>query len=649
MAKKYTKTDIDTAFEGQLDLGAELEKHEKADMAIKEHLEKEKKEEKNKEKPVIKKKEEIRFFDHWNKYGVYVLLLIVLITGFSARTYVDNLPIIEGLTKNIVKNYYQQQLMNDINAKYSLISAEEKQKIYDKEINGLLKSEKTKKEIKTVTERTKEAFKDSSGQTYLFTYQSYFYLSKAEEIMKGDEGPFISHLIVYFYKIIKIFDSDATLMKAAYYLPVFLGLLLLIVIFKITYLIANKNAAFFAGIIAALHPAVVRMTMAGSIGIKKSFEIGVSDTNFPQITYAFQTFFQGYAYAAIVCIAAVIAGILLAKAASKFISFVESLGVGKEYLHKKITAAAFIIIIFAIVLFFSHSNIVQAANTTPVMDDTAVRAIQGISNEADPRAYILGVMEENYAYDANTALQVAQTSELGFTTPEAYWASRFFMETDESKASEILKMLACDDLYITSVQNISCDKEKFVVVSDKALNSFPYLFTFSNWDFTLAEIHNSIKGMNPEQATAMIMQKYSKDKNQALSLYYEALEYGKLDYDNFSILSSGRTCNNFNSTLYCGQFFRLDMKKKKAYDNTNKEMPYFLVNKTVEQGSAENEYTLIIFEDNEMFRFVAVKTPLKDTMFIRMLYLNGYGLRKFNLTNIESDLISQKIAVYKEK
>ena len=84
-------------------------------------------------------------------------------------------------------------------------------------------------------ELAKNFYKNENGDIYLYSTDPWYFYAHAENILNGERGENFSYLIVAFYKILNLFKKTS-LLKAAFWLPVILGILSVIVF----YFIAKK-------------------------------------------------------------------------------------------------------------------------------------------------------------------------------------------------------------------------------------------------------------------------------------------------------------------------------------------------------------------------------------------------------------------------
>ncbi|MBW2999292.1 hypothetical protein KY339_01350, partial [Candidatus Woesearchaeota archaeon] len=204
-----------------IDLGKELEK-EKEKESRKKELEKPKRA--KKPEPKVTKA-----FDFFKKYQVALFIFIVLFCGFYVRLYAAGLPGTEH----------------------------------------------------------KELYQDENGDTYLLGIDPYYYFRQAENIIDyghvgdtlkdgkpydtlrpipygaGEVSSLLPYLEVYFYKTLQFFDKDITLLKSVFYLPVFLALLCIVLIFFVARKLSNNWGGFFASFLFALNPRFFVASRAG--------------------------------------------------------------------------------------------------------------------------------------------------------------------------------------------------------------------------------------------------------------------------------------------------------------------------------------------------------------------------------------------------
>ncbi|MCX6706552.1 MAG: hypothetical protein NT001_00195 [Candidatus Woesearchaeota archaeon] len=114
------------------------------------------------------------------------------------------------------------------------------------------------------SQQLKDLYKDSNGDYYLQGTDSYKYLGNAEKIINGDKADsFLPYLEAYPYKVIKLFDSSATLIRVAFWLPFVFSLFCVVFIFFIARKLTNNIGGFFASFLLAINPQFFTATQAG--------------------------------------------------------------------------------------------------------------------------------------------------------------------------------------------------------------------------------------------------------------------------------------------------------------------------------------------------------------------------------------------------
>ena len=111
----------------------------------------------------------------------------------------------------------------------------------------------------------KAMYKTPEGDVFLDSVDSYLFYFKAKQLDKGNlsNQELLPVLELASYKIAKTFNSDATLLSAVFYLPLFFGIVSIILIFFITKKFANIYSAFFTSFFFAITPSLMNIFKAG--------------------------------------------------------------------------------------------------------------------------------------------------------------------------------------------------------------------------------------------------------------------------------------------------------------------------------------------------------------------------------------------------
>lgn len=180
----------------------------------------------------------------WKFQYEIILILVLLVLAAVPRLYASTLPVTDDWAKTNLGAYYSRTNRSD------LVGTP----VYNKDLEQL-------------SGLYKDMFRNEEG-SYLYGYDSYLYLIKARDIVdkngyEGSSEKFIPYLEAYFFKILKLFNNDISLIKAVFWLPFVFSLLSVILIFFIGKRLAGVPGGFVAGLLLALNPHFFGYTLPG--------------------------------------------------------------------------------------------------------------------------------------------------------------------------------------------------------------------------------------------------------------------------------------------------------------------------------------------------------------------------------------------------
>ncbi len=203
------------------------------------------------------------------KYKILIFIIIVLTTGFLVLTQTTHLKIMEDKAKENVYLSLKQSITSQIYNNYPLLDNKFKEQKVEEEFNKIKNSESIKKQIKDISKKYKDYYRDPNGQIYLYSVDPYIFLIGSKNLLEygtlGDQGKTsklrrggeipdntLPYITVYFYKLLNLFRKTS-LETAAFYLPVIFGLLSILLVFFISRKMTNNLFAFFISFLFSIH------------------------------------------------------------------------------------------------------------------------------------------------------------------------------------------------------------------------------------------------------------------------------------------------------------------------------------------------------------------------------------------------------------
>ena len=116
-----------------------------------------------------------------------VCILIAVSMSVYLRTMPQRMPIADQWAGNVVTNYYQDQIQQQINQQYPYLPEQNKQALVDKEWKKVQEQNKDDLQVQTkaLSEQYRNQFKDDNGTLYLLGIDPYFYYIQSAYILKN--------------------------------------------------------------------------------------------------------------------------------------------------------------------------------------------------------------------------------------------------------------------------------------------------------------------------------------------------------------------------------------------------------------------------------------------------------------------------------
>ncbi len=224
-----------------------------------------------------------KVFNNKKLFFTLVLLLIPLVLSVAIRIQPLYLPITDDWAQNSVDSSLRQELSKQVNSQYGNLPEESRDRIMAKELAKYKEENKNnyKQQIDATSKSFKGGFSAPDGIPYLGDIDSYLWLRKAQNILDhghvGTEmrdgevydgyllAPLGSvtedhlhpHIIVFFYKIARLFNENISLMHVMFYVPVMIGIFATLFAFLLGRKLSNNVGGFFTAMLIAVHPAII--------------------------------------------------------------------------------------------------------------------------------------------------------------------------------------------------------------------------------------------------------------------------------------------------------------------------------------------------------------------------------------------------------
>ncbi|MDD5044596.1 MAG: STT3 domain-containing protein [Candidatus Omnitrophica bacterium] len=351
------------------------------------------------------------------------------------------------------------------------------------------------------------------------------------------------------------------------------------------------------------------------------------------------------------------------------------------------------------------NNAVFTKNIVPLLNKDWYTALNKIKDQTPKNAIINTWWDYGHWFKAIAERRVIFDGATQ-NTPMAYWMGRVFLTDDPVEAAGILRMLnsgsnrAFEKLEHLGFAKLDCLKilgvlakldkkegEKFLakyvpvarsrdelikyiynpepayfVVESSLIAKIKPISFLGGWDFIKADIYQAYKRMKKASCVDYMIKRHGYSKEQAsdtyglltllsksdvldwispyLNVYSESANYRKeantLYFDNGSTVD----LSNYNTLCYSlltGQWQR----PRSIFYATQEGIAEKIFDKS------EAPYSVILVNEGDKYKFIALDTKLARSMLVRLYYFKGKGLKYFKLF-LEQDLKDRgKILVYK--
>ncbi|MBU1020912.1 MAG: FKBP-type peptidyl-prolyl cis-trans isomerase [Firmicutes bacterium] len=377
----------------------------------------------------------------------------------------------------------------------------------------------------------------------------------------------------------------------------------------------------------------------------------------------------------------------------------------KDLKIPKIASGTVIVILFLILLISPAQNSYAAVKGNfPLINDAWWNTLTKIKTDSAPDAIINSWWDfgHHFKFIADRAVTFDGATQ---NYPHAHWIGRVLSTDNELEAVGILRMLDCgsnlafetldktmdnthksvDIIY----QIIMLDKENarqvlqkyisnpndvlqythcsppedyFIASSDMVQKAGVWAH-FGNWDFERADIWMNLKNLPRDRAVAQMIEKYNYSEDTAESMYLEVQSLNDESEANSWISSwpgyaSGLNgCEISSNIVKCGNgaFVNLNSYDVRIQTQNGEGIPKSLVyidkqtNLFVEKEFNDSNIGLsvLLIPSGKGYTSVLVSPELANSMFTRLFFFKGHGLKYFDLFNEQRQVTGGDIFTWK--
>jgi len=234
------------------------------------------------------------------------------------------------------------------------------------------------------------------------------------------------------------------------------------------------------------------------------------------------------------------------------------------------------------------------------------------------------------------------------------------IETDKAKAKTILEESGLNEEDVNYVlEKTHCDDliDQYVIASEDMIGKSGVWAHFGIWDFDRAYMFNRIRNANYNDAMKILMDEYNYSETKAKSIY---TDIKTTDGDRWiapwpRYLSGEAPCSENNDVVICKNGFVFNSTSKKAVIMTQngKVVPKYVstvINgtfKVLSYPDASDNVGAALYKRGDRYQSILMDAPLTASMFTRMYFFDGLGLKHFEQMSHKTGVDGTDIYLYK--
>lgn len=375
-------------------------------------------------------------------------------------------------------------------------------------------------------------------------------------------------------------------------------------------------------------------------------------------------------------------------------------------IHKIIGSSILIALLLLMYANPIRGAISSAGSDIPIINDAWYSALTAIKQNSSENAIITSWWDFGHHFKAIAERRVTFDGTTQ-THPPAHWVGKLLMSQNESEAVAILRMLDCgsnnafntlyninNDTHLslkilnqiillnkkeaeknlkslklteTQIEKIlsftHCEPpEAYFIASEDMIGKSGVWSHFGSWNFERADIWQNARKMAKDEAIDYMTKKFNYTKERAENIYFEVQAISSDSEANTWVAPwpgyGGTTsCSKNTQGVYvCGNGLQVNLSNYDVFGigqqgTVRPKSAAF----TTESGVFKKNFngttldfgmTVIPRNENEL-DVVVSSNELTGSMFTRMFYMQGHGLKYFKLFNHQRGLTGTNIYVYK--
>lgn len=318
-------------------------------------------------------------------------------------------------------------------------------------------------------------------------------------------------------------------------------------------------------------------------------------------------------------------------------------------------AVACVFAIFSALALFPSVQI----SKLPLADDAVQSAGEKIFSVSTPLAVVNTWWDEGYFYEYFSRRETVMDGGY-FPGDKMYALALVLTATNETQAVNLLKVLDCNALPqdIASILMKSsslagtCSPEMYVVVSDGYMYKYAVFKNYAERDLQKAALYGKLVSLSFEDGVKLVMETYGVDRTAGVRMYYDIKARNPDDIVKPSkpYFSDLAYCSKRDDFAVCEGGLAVNLTSGKTYSANKGAFPYMYVSEdgVEEHLDTKADYTLILrpLSTTKLAAYF-IRSDLLDELYVRLFFLDGYGLSHFEKVHeFEGDVV-QHVKVYK--
>jgi len=373
-------------------------------------------------------------------------------------------------------------------------------------------------------------------------------------------------------------------------------------------------------------------------------------------------------------------------------------------MSKVITGTVLIALFLILLISPAKADFKRTKGDLPLVNDAWWDSLTKIKEESAPDAIINSWWDFGhfFKYIANRGV----TFDGGFsqTSPMAHWIGHVLLTDNEKEAVGILRMLDCGsntafekvfeekgdteesvdllykiivldkdaaakELSAAGIKNVDevlkythCEApENYFITSGDMVSKAGVWGHFGNWDFEKAYIWVNLRKLTKDEMMSAMKEKFNYTDKQAEQIYYKVQSIENEKKANSWIspwptyLSQLVNCQTKNNKVTCNTGLVVDLNDMSAKIKANggEGLPQSLVyvdnNGTLQEKEFKSDqaFSAILVPSKNGYKSVICHPLLAKSMFTRMYFMDGHGLKHFELFDERMQPTGENIIVWK--